>query len=283
MDTRQLEYILTIAEEKNLSRAADRLFLTQSALSQQLSKLEAEGLPPLFTRHKGEMQLTDAGKIYINGARSILKIKGDAQEALKDLSQAKIHHIHIGVCRLFQPLYYGRILPWLKRSYPDVEVTAVTPKLGQVRNLLENNEIDLALFASRQRNKFLKYIPLQEDELVTAFLPALEGAPLPLALPAPDTHLRQLADEACGNAQQLMPIYAEPEDLRSAIALAKMGECAALIPKSLVRGTGLACSSLNPPFHYQNTIVIRRGTPLPIIRDICDWIQRYGFRDGCQA
>ena len=96
MDTRQLEYILTIAEEKNLSRAADRLFLTQSALSQQLSKLEAEGLPPLFTRHKGEMQLTDAGKIYINGARSILKIKGDAQEALKDLSQAKIHHIHIG-------------------------------------------------------------------------------------------------------------------------------------------------------------------------------------------
>ena len=200
MDTRQLEYILTIAEEKNLTRAADRLFLTQSALSQQLSKLEAEGLPPLFTRHKGEMQLTDAGKIYINGARSILKIKGDAQEALKDLSQAKIHHIHIGVCRLFQPLYYERILPWLKRSYPDVEVTAVTP-----------------------------------------------------------------------------------EDLRSAIALAKMGECAALIPKSLVRGTGLACSSLNPPFHYQNTIVIRRGTPLPIIRDICDWIQRYGFRDGCQA
>ena len=81
----------------------------------------------------------------------------------------------------------------------------------------------------------------------------------------------------------MMPIYAEPEDLRSAIALAKMGECAALIPKSLVRGTGLACSSLNPPFHYQNTIVIRRGTPLPIIRDICDWIQRYGFRDGCQA
>ena len=164
-----------------------------------------------------------------------------------------------------------------------MEVTAVTPKLGQVRNLLENNEIDLALFASRQRTKFLKYIPLQEDELVTAFLPALEGAPLPLALPAPDTHLRQLADEACGNAQQVMPIYAEPEDLRSAIALAKMGECAALIPKSLVRGTGLACSSLNPPFHYQNTIVIRRGTPLPIIRDICDWIQRYGFRDGCQA
>ena len=57
MDTRQLEYILTIAEEKNLTRAADRLFLTQSALSQQLSKLEAEGLPPLFTRHKGDCLL----------------------------------------------------------------------------------------------------------------------------------------------------------------------------------------------------------------------------------
>ena len=87
MNTKQLEYILAIAEEKNLSRAAERLYITQSALSQQLSKLKKEGLPPLFVFKGKEMHLTDAGKIYVNGARVILKLEQDAAEALQNLPE----------------------------------------------------------------------------------------------------------------------------------------------------------------------------------------------------
>ena len=88
MDTRQIEYIIAIAEEKTLSRAAERLFISQSALSQLLSNLQAEGLPPLFYRQKGEMLLTDAGKIYVNGARIVMKICEDTEEALDKLRNA---------------------------------------------------------------------------------------------------------------------------------------------------------------------------------------------------
>ena len=49
--------------------------VTQSALSQQLNKIYAQGIPPLFYYENRKMLLTDAGKIYVNGARAILRMK----------------------------------------------------------------------------------------------------------------------------------------------------------------------------------------------------------------
>ena len=54
MDTRQIEYILQIAEENNITKAAEKLFITQSALNQQLLKLERELGTPLFQRTKNK-------------------------------------------------------------------------------------------------------------------------------------------------------------------------------------------------------------------------------------
>ena len=62
MDTRQIEYILQIAEENNITKAAEKLFITQSALNQQLLKLERELGTPLFQRTKNKWCLTDAGR-----------------------------------------------------------------------------------------------------------------------------------------------------------------------------------------------------------------------------
>ena len=75
MDTRQIEYILKIAEENNITKAAEKLFLTQSALNQQLLKLERELGTPLFQRTKNKWCLTDAGRIYVEGAK-----KNDADQ-----------------------------------------------------------------------------------------------------------------------------------------------------------------------------------------------------------
>ncbi|MFR5732002.1 MAG: LysR family transcriptional regulator [Clostridium sp.] len=67
MDTKILEYVIAIAEEKSLSKAAERLYLSQPALSQRLKKLEDELGTPLFLREKNGLSITDAGRIYING------------------------------------------------------------------------------------------------------------------------------------------------------------------------------------------------------------------------
>ena len=75
MDTKQIEYILKIAEENNITRAADKLFLTQSALNQQLLKLEKELGTPLFYRSRTNWRPTEAGEVYLRNAREILRLK----------------------------------------------------------------------------------------------------------------------------------------------------------------------------------------------------------------
>ena len=72
MDLRQIENIIAIEQEQSISRAAEKLFLTQSALNQQLLKLEKELGTPLFERRKHSMIPTFAGRIYLqSGWRSI--------------------------------------------------------------------------------------------------------------------------------------------------------------------------------------------------------------------
>ncbi len=75
MDLKQIEYILKIAEENNITHAAEKLFITQPALNQQLLKLEKELGTPLFHRSRSNWRLTEAGEIYVRNAKQIIQIK----------------------------------------------------------------------------------------------------------------------------------------------------------------------------------------------------------------
>ena len=71
MDTKYLKYVLTIARKKNMTKAAEELYVSQSSLSQYLSRLEQEIGVPLFIRAKGELLLTPAGELYVEAARKV--------------------------------------------------------------------------------------------------------------------------------------------------------------------------------------------------------------------
>mgnify|MGYP006074750835 FL=1 len=75
MNLKEIEYIMKIAEEKNITRAAERLFITPSALNQQLHRLETELGVPLFYRNGNRWYPTQAGEIYLDSARELLRIK----------------------------------------------------------------------------------------------------------------------------------------------------------------------------------------------------------------
>ena len=75
MDLRQIEYIIAIEQEESISKAAEKLFITQSALNQQLLKLEKELGMPLFERKKRQMIPTVAGRIYLATAHQMIDMK----------------------------------------------------------------------------------------------------------------------------------------------------------------------------------------------------------------
>src|SRR6516164_9935235 len=89
MDLGQLEVFLAVARERRFSRAAEKLFRTQSAVSQTIRKLEEELGEALFDRSSREGVLTDAGKTLKEYAEKLLNLRNDAQEALAELRQVQ--------------------------------------------------------------------------------------------------------------------------------------------------------------------------------------------------
>src|SRR5215831_17297550 len=86
MELSQLEVFLTVARERRFSRAAEKLFRTQSAVSQTIRKLEEELGEPLLDRSSREGVLTDAGRTLQEYAEKLLNLRADAQEALLELA-----------------------------------------------------------------------------------------------------------------------------------------------------------------------------------------------------
>jgi len=87
MDLSQLEVFLTVARERRFSRAAEKLFRTQSAVSQTIRKLELEIGEPLFDRSSRDGVLTDAGRVLQEYAEKLLNLRQDAQTALVEMRE----------------------------------------------------------------------------------------------------------------------------------------------------------------------------------------------------
>lgn len=116
IDTRIIEYVIAIAEEGSLNKAAEKLFISQPALSQRLKKLEDELGTELFRRENSGLVITDAGRVYINGGRSILQIKQEAMAKLSSMDQSQTDVIRFG-CATSHAL---EAIPQFRAEYPTV-------------------------------------------------------------------------------------------------------------------------------------------------------------------
>lgn len=84
MNTRTLEYLISVAELKSITRASERHFISQAALSQHISNVEKSVGASLFVYKGGAMQLTDAGVIFINSCRKILYLEKQIDALMKE-------------------------------------------------------------------------------------------------------------------------------------------------------------------------------------------------------
>ena len=97
MDLRQLNYITVIAEELNLTRAAERLFVSQSTLSLYLSRLEKELGIRLFSRKNNRLVITAKGELYVETARKMLDMQKELYEQLH-INQHEICLLYTSRC-----------------------------------------------------------------------------------------------------------------------------------------------------------------------------------------
>ncbi len=97
LDPRLLQSFVVLAEELHFGRAAERLNLAQPALSQQISRLEKQVGPKLYTRNSRMVELTDAGRAMLEPARAALRAADQAERAAREASRVAPHPLRVGV------------------------------------------------------------------------------------------------------------------------------------------------------------------------------------------
>lgn len=143
MDLKQLEYIVGIAEEKNITKAAKKLYITQSALNQTLLKLEKEIGEPLFERSKLNLYLTEIGKIYVEQAKKILEIRKETYEKIDEIKGDYNSVIRIGLTPERGMLMFLSIYPIFHEIYPNIKIEALELSVEEQHEMIEERKLDI--------------------------------------------------------------------------------------------------------------------------------------------
>ena len=182
MDTKQIEYILKIAEENNITKAAGKLFITQSALNQQLIKPEKELGTPLFLRSRTNWHLTVAGEIYVKNAKQMLQIKKDTYQMIHDLTEGRCGHLSVGFTAGRGITMFTSSYAVFHQLYPNI---IIEPKEGIVRDLQKlicQGDLDIGFLTLTDKDRTDDiYETIYTEEL---FLAVPSGHPIVKSHPA---------------------------------------------------------------------------------------------------
>ena len=197
MDFRQLEYIVAIAENKSISKAAETLFISQSGLNQQLIKLEKELGLQLFDRNKHFLRPTKAGEIYVKNAIEILKIKRNTYTELGDLKKEATGEISLGLTHEHGIDLFTSIFTAFNQRYPGITFALTEAIVARQNELLLSGQLDLGfvmLLESARIN--LEYITLFEEDLILGVPKNHPEAARtnPFGMPLATTDLRRFHD-----------------------------------------------------------------------------------------
>lgn len=164
MELKELEYIVTIAEEGGISRAAQKLYLAQSSLSQFLSRYEAELDTKLFQRTGAGVRPTAAGEVFIANARQMLAQFERVKAELKEAEQPKGGRISFGISSFRGSALIPPVLSRFREEYPTVQVHIVEHDSAVLRKKVAAGELDLALVAL-QAEETEERVAVMKDEV----------------------------------------------------------------------------------------------------------------------
>lgn len=145
MDFKQLTYFVTTVQEGNISRAAQRLHISQPPLSTKLKELEAELGVILFERGSRKIELTQAGRIFYARATSILELMDVATKELDDYKQGKIGTLRIGIISSISSTLINSWFHEFHQLYPEIRFNIFEGNTYEQLDKLRNNLIELAI------------------------------------------------------------------------------------------------------------------------------------------
>jgi DNA-binding transcriptional LysR family regulator len=208
MDISALQAFLAVADNASFSLAAEKLFITQPAVSKRIAALEKELGTPLFDRIGRHIALTEAGRALESHARLILDEVEDTRRAIANLSGQIAGRLSLGTSHHIGLHRLPPLLRELRRRYPELHLDIRFLDSETACRAVEHGELELAIVTLPLRpSPQLQTTPLWDDPLSVVCGPehALAGykqaglatlAQHPAILPGPETFTRQIVESA---------------------------------------------------------------------------------------
>lgn len=171
IETKQLRIFRTIVEVGSFTGAADRLGMSQPAISQQIRSLEEELGVPLMLRTARSLQITPAGDMLLHCARQVLDKIEETRRRVEDHARGRAGLVRVGTpeppCNYLLP----EVLVELKRRFPRIDVRVVSHHTAETLSRLVAGELDVALLPLPVEAGKLRVVEVGRDELVALVPP----------------------------------------------------------------------------------------------------------------
>ena len=277
MDNRYLNYFMEIAKQKNLSKAASYLFLTQSSLSQFLAKEEEELGVKLFIRDKKGLKLTYAGELYKETCEKILDIQSQLYHSLADLEQSKTGLTRIGITPQWGGMVFAHIMPKFVEKYPLTSLKFYEDTAHPLIEAIAANEIDIALVAldvdealqypnfKIHKEELLLAVPKNFVENISAtnMINLSELRNFSFIISKERTVIRDITNSMFRSAGFTPKITCEINNHLASLEMVNQNLGITIIPKCYMRNYENICYySITPHWYWIISVVMRRGYEL---------------------
>ncbi|OPA02050.1 LysR family transcriptional regulator [Bacillus cereus] len=242
MELKQLEYFMALCQELHFTRTAEKLGIAQPSLSQQIRLLEHEIGTPLFDRVGKRTSITEAGKTLLHHSYNVFHELSQARAAISEIQGLKRGTLRIGALLTVVNYLLPPTVINFHRSYPNVELSVLGLRTGDIHSGLLQNELDLGIVFLPMEHDELETIPLFKQQLALA-------APIdhPIAkepyvtldilretasILLPSTYfLRQLINEQCRALEFVPHPVMEMTTMESIINMVSKGVGVTILPK----------------------------------------------------
>lgn len=291
MDIKQITYFLAIAEERSISKASGKLYISQPSLSSFLNKLEASLGTRLFVRYNNKsLELTPAGEAYLQGARQIADIYTQLMNNIADIADNAERHMSLGFAGVGDAFIVAQAASRLCELYPGVRIEIVERGAFELMNMLDANELDMtyAAYDKEQPDTRLNYVNMldREVDLVVPLahplakigsrhpyagmhsVPLQDVGDSPFAILKENTIFRKVAERYFDRVGFRPNIQIETESNNASFNIVEQGTHSGLCPSGY-KSDSVAYLALDPPIIYSTGVYYKKGRYLNKIMKDC--------------
>lgn len=253
INNKQLEYAIELSKHLNFSLVAEKLRISQPALSKQISNLEKELGVELFNRKKKHITLSAAGEYFFREAQSLLYREEQLYRSMEDFKSGKCGNLIIGISP-FRSLYLlPNLCKKIKEKYPGVKIILHEDSSDQLRKKAEEEKFDFAIVNLPVDESLFDITPIEQDKLVLSVpvnmlslissktkdemsqIDFKDCKNLPFIVVGKNQEMRILFEKICSSSNIQPKIAMEVVGLATAWAMTRAGIGATLLPMQFIK------------------------------------------------